>query len=119
MHFPVNTKQFTSSIDDGCAVVVQASGTLLKNRRNDDHVLLHGDFLESLCGWAGDGLCQFEICVVLALAEILRGKKFLGADNLRTFFCGMFGGGQGALQVVFGVAGGLLLEQGEGRALRV
>ena len=89
--------------------MVQASGTLLKDRCNNDHVLLLGNFLKSHCGGSGDGLGQIKICVVFALAEIFCGKKFLSADDLCASFCSLLGGAQGALQVVFGVAGGLLL----------
>src|SRR6185503_18364029 len=49
------------------------------------------ELLECCCAGARDRLRQLEVLVVLALAEILRTEKLLGAEDLRALFRGAFG----------------------------
>src|SRR5207237_8906295 len=68
--------------DDG-RVVIETGRALLKQRRDDDDLLLLGQLAQRLGRRAGDRLGQFEQSAVFGLAEVLRAEKLLQADDLR------------------------------------
>ena len=67
----------------GGGVVINAGGAFFKQRGDDDDLVFFGEFLKGVGAGAGDVFGEFEIFVVLALAEVLRAEQFLGADDLR------------------------------------
>ena len=83
VHLPVDAQQRTVRVNDRGGVVVEAGGAFLKERRDDDDLVLARQLAERGGAGAGDGLGEFEVRVVLALAEVLRAEKFLRADDLR------------------------------------
>ena len=94
MHLAIDAQQTAIGIQDGRAVVEQAGAAPLEERGDDDHFEAAGQLLQGGGAGAGDRLGQFEMGVVLALAEILRAKKLLRANNLRA----LPGGGGDAFQ---------------------
>ena len=103
VHLAIDAEERAVGVDDGGGVVIKAGGALLEKRGDDDDGMFFGEFLKGGGAGAGDGLGQFEIIVVLALAEILGAEQFLGADDLRALLGGAFGEGEGLLQVGRGV----------------
>src|SRR4029077_20938459 len=80
-------------------VVINPGRTFLKERRDDDRAMALRQFLEGGRGGSGDRFGEREIFVVFGLAEILRAKDFLGADDVRALARGAFDGGQSVFQV--------------------
>ena len=113
VHLPVDTEQFAISVDDNGGVVIEPTGTLFEERGDDHDTVLLGDFLERLRARTGYRFGQFEVFVVLGLAEILRAEEFLRADNLGALLRGFFGEREGLLEVCLRVGRAAVLKKTE------
>ena len=82
VHLAVDTEERTIGVNDGGGVVINTGGAFLKERSDDDDLVLFSEFLESPGARAGNRFGKPEILVVLALAKILRTKQLLRADDL-------------------------------------
>ena len=63
--------------------MINAGGALLKKRRDNNDLVLSGKLGKGIGTWTGNFFRKLEIPVVFALAEILRTKQLLRADDLR------------------------------------
>src|SRR5215475_11670345 len=57
---------------------------LLEDRSDDDNASTFGQLLEGLRRRPWNWFCQIKKTVILTLAEVLRTKQFLGANDLCT-----------------------------------
>src|SRR5256886_1803832 len=114
VHFAIDAEERTVGVNDRGGVVVNAGGAFLEQRCDDDRVVFLRELLERIGAGAGDGFGQFEIFVVLALAEILGAKQFLRADDLRAGAGRALGGAQSFFQIRLGVRRATGLQQPEG-----
>src|SRR5947207_242539 len=67
VHLAVDALERSVRIDDRRRIVVEAARALLKERGDDDRVVLFGDLAEGIGAWAGDGLGELEEAVILHL----------------------------------------------------
>ena len=87
VHLAILAGDLSFCVDDHSSVVVNARGSLFKERSHNDNLVLFRDFAERLGSWSGNSFRKFEERDVFGLAEILRTKKLLQANNLRAFPC--------------------------------
>ena len=114
MHLAIEAEEGAVGIDDGGGIVINTRRALFEEGGNDDDAILFGEFLESFGGRAGDGFGEFEIFVVLGLAEVLGAEEFLGADDLSALFGDALSGGESFLQVGGRVGRAGVLDEADG-----
>ena len=81
MHFAIQTGDFSGRIDHHCAVVIQAGGPALEDRRDHHHVLLSRDLCDGLGGRSRHRLSQVEPGGILALTEVGVPEQFRQANH--------------------------------------
>src|SRR5271156_3252538 len=74
VHFAVNTCDLSVCINDRSGIVVDAGGSPLEQRCDDNCFCFFGDSTEGFGRGTGDGFGKVEITRIFALAEILRLK---------------------------------------------
>ena len=84
VHLAVLAEVFSIRFDDRGGVVVETRRPALEERGNDHHAEILGEFPEGLRGGTGNRFREFEILVVLALAEIFAQEELGQTDHLRT-----------------------------------
>src|SRR5437868_2867459 len=80
VHLAVEAAESAVGIENGGGVVVDAGGTFLEERCDQDNIMLAGGGGEFFASGAGDGFSEIEEGVVFALAEVLSLKEFWKAD---------------------------------------
>src|SRR5438128_1357033 len=102
VHLAIAAGQRTVRVNDRGRVMVNAGGALLEQGRDHDHSMFPGELLKRGGARTGNPFGEREIFVVFGLAEILRAKELLRADDLSAIFGSAFGGAQGFFQIVLG-----------------
>ena len=113
VHLAIRAEHLAVRINDGGGVVVKTSGAFLEERGDDDDFIFLRELLESCRARPGNRLGEFEVLVVFALAEILRGEQFLRADDLRALLGGAFGEGESFVTIGSRISGASVLQQTE------
>ena len=83
MHLAVLAEVFSIRLDDRGGVVVETRRPALEERGNDHHAEILSEFPEGLRGGTGNRFREFEVLVVLALAEIFAQEELGQTDHLR------------------------------------
>ena len=91
MHLPILAEILAVSLNDRGGVVIKTGGATLEKGGDDHNSQFLGQLSERLRGGARDDLGQFEVVVVLALAEVFAQKEFGKTDNLGPLLRGITG----------------------------
>ena len=111
VHLAIDAEQRAVRVDDRRRVVINARRALLEERGDDHHLVFLRELLKRVGARAGNRFGQFEVFVVFALAEILRAKQFLRADDLRAVFREPLCFRERAFQILGGILGTARLNQ--------
>ena len=93
--------------------MITPCGAFFKKRGDNDDPVGLGCFAKSGGVGAGDGLGELEIVVILDLAEVDAGEKFLEADDVRSLAGRFADFGERARKVRGGVRGAARLDERE------
>ncbi len=111
VHLAIDAEQRTVGINDRSGVVINAGRALLKQRGDDGRLCASSRACGGRRCWDRESFRPVQNFCGLALAEILRTKKFLRADDLRAGLGGAFDEREGLLEVRGGIGGTVGLDQ--------
>ena len=111
VHLAILAEQLAVGADDRGGVVVEAGGALLEERGDDDRAGFARHFAQGCGRGARNFFRQFEIGVVLRLAEILGTEKLRQADDLPALLGRFAHAGDRFLEVGLGLGAALHLDE--------
>src|SRR5262249_9905233 len=89
MHLAIKAAQGAVSVDHRRRIVINARGSFLEERSNQDDTVFSCGGGQLFAAWAGDGLGQIEQRMVFTLAEVLRLEKLRQANDIRATLSGV------------------------------
>ena len=118
MHLAVESAQRAVAVEDRRGVVVDAGRPLFEQRRDQDHPVVSRCCRQSFGRRTRNRFGQIEQRMILALAEILRLKKFRQADDLRAAPGSVGYAAEGLLKILFRLWAARHLHQRHAKFLR-
>ena len=113
VHFSILAQQLPFVINHHRRVVVDAGRAFLKERGHDDHLQLGCQLAQDLCGGSGNRFSKVEENNVFLLAEVVRAKQLLQADNLSTLGGCLTDLSHSLLKILTWIAGAAHLNQAQ------
>ncbi len=110
VHLPICAEQRAVCINDGGGVVIETGGAFLEERSHNDHFVFFCELLKCRRTRARNCFSEFEVLVVFALAEVMRGEQFLRADDLCALLCGALCESESFLAIGCGICGASVLQ---------
>jgi len=113
VHLAIHVGDAAVLLDRDGGVVIEAGGSALEERGDEDNAGLAADAGEDVGGGAGNGFREIEEGVVFALAEVLRAEELGEADEGGSLTGSLVDALGSLVEVELGVRGAGHLDEGD------